>query len=375
MTEAPSNDLAETARPAPGVSVADDRPVALSWQATGRFLLLVGGIFLLEFALLTGAAVVVNPYSQFPTDTFEPLVPNQFRAKVELYEALDEPAQTVVFGSSRGQKVLPTVLEENGFGRSFNFAVGGAEIVDERAIYDYIVAEHGAPENIVIALDMYQLRRGISPSLILQGVPQLAAQTEAQVDAFDYAEMAAYQALRWQHLEDLGTVFWFTATGYPEGKIKFLEDGSPRLLQFRHEAGEELGGLSEDVILASFAHHRPSYLGFEQVSASEAARLDAWIGDAIADGVNVHVFLTPIYPEFLEWAKSDTRLGALHPQIRGALEGACRDGLHVYDFVDVTSFDGDPDDFNDAVHGGGGNLQRIVEELASGERDLCAAST
>ena len=95
----------------------------------------------------------VNPYGQYSSNCFEPIVQDSRCEKVELFERLEAAPQGLILGSSRALKFEPEYLQTRTSQTFFNFAVN-----------------HGRPEDFLATVRYYRDRFGFCPKTVLIGV-------------------------------------------------------------------------------------------------------------------------------------------------------------------------------------------------------------
>ena len=81
---------------------------------------------------------VVDPYGTLGTGLFPTVTPQDSSTKVQLLEALKQPPQVVVLGSSRAMRIEPSYIAQKTGLRSFNAAVRSGTPLDAWAFANFI---------------------------------------------------------------------------------------------------------------------------------------------------------------------------------------------------------------------------------------------
>ncbi len=326
-----------------------------------QYILIVAASGMLWGTLLMGAVVWVNPWSEFPTDSFVPLVPNQYAIKDDLWA--DGDWETVVVGSSRSQNLLPIALEDHGFGPSFNYAVGGAELTDMAAIANSI-RERDAPSTLIVGLDSWQLRVGPSTSLRISNVAALAPYVEDGPTVLDYAQVAAANAITRTHYRDMAKAVALEIRGHGAPGISFdSQGGLPDAAQAYME-GKPLPG-DEDYVQALLPGEFLRHATIDRADPNASRHLRTLMEAA----PTVHIYLSPMHPD-LQAALDGSGHNALIDATLAWLVGHCRASLHVHDLRTVP--DWDVTEFRDPTHVKGLTGGAIAAALADPDADLCS---
>ncbi len=323
-----------------------------------------------------GAVVAINPWSEFPGQALEPLVPNQYETKTTLWQARDPLPQTLLLGSSRGQGYHPVMMAAAGFPNGFNYAVGGAELDDELAILRYTLdsAQGANLSHLILALDLFQLRLGPSSSLRLHNVPELDARHDEPAQFTDYLSVALYDAVTPTYHRDMLRSVVLTVKGHPESGIAFDPDGGPVAERIAWDEGTFQTGNPRKVsdLLPS---HVEYFRYFRNLDPDGRARLADILDTATGANLSVTVLLTPMHPDLLTRLHQVTPRERLHAETIGLLDQACTryPGLRVVDATDVVALGGAPEDFDDSVHVVGKTNLLLLQAAADPAMDRCAS--
>ncbi len=343
----------------------------IPWDRLGRFLRVLAIVFVLEGTLLIGLNVVVNPRSDFPFDTFQPLIPNTHQIKLDLYEEyLEEGApDAVILGTSRARRLDPQAIEDAGYGRTFNFAIEAAEIEDELAVWRWLIDQDEAPERVLLLLDLDQLRGGQPLSLRLATNPELKPYTDVRAGFLDYAQWAAFYATKPDYVRDTGTVLWYSLVGFPETRIAYDADGG--LADKDGDPERYVNTTRGQQNLRPFLEqYWKDYLGFQTPAAEKSRLFQQLVGEVRASGAAVDIILGPLQPDYLEVLEARTPFSRLHAATIQGLLQLCGEA-RVFDFTYPETLGIDPNQFVDGVHYQGENVERIIAGLGNSALDLC----
>ncbi len=373
MTDKTSPPIAPARRA--GTADAEDVPFladGIPWQRLGRFLRVLAIVFVLEGALLVSLNVVVNPRSEFPFDTFRPLIPNTHQIKIDLYEEYldtDGPPEAVVLGTSRARRLDPASLEAQ-YGPTFNFAIEAAEIEDELAIWRWLVAQGDAPDRVLLLLDLDQLRGGQAISLRLATNPDLKPYTDVKAGLLDYAQWAAFYAAKPDYVADTFTVLWYTVAGYPASRVAYEADGG--LAAKEPDTDRFINTTRGQQALRPFLEqYWRDYLGYEAPAAHKSRLFHQLLEEIRQEGASIDVILAPIQPDYLDTLRRRTPFDTMHDTtIRGLLQ-LCGD-IRVFDFTYPDILGVDANQFVDGVHYQGDNVGLILAGLQDPSLDLCS---
>ncbi len=337
-----------------------------------RFLLAVGVLLLLEAGLLLGLVMVVNPRGEFPPDLFQPVISTDLADRVARYNALDEAPESIIVGNSRARHYLTDQMTTAGFGPSFNFAVDGGELDDALAIYRYAVATNRTPENLIVALDPFQLRPGKSLSLQLLNDDHLGPYVDQQATTLDYLKWGLFYARQSDYVADALRVLWFTAIGYPEPLALIDERGNFIPLSDWKTIDTPAGQQRLDRFVTEFWR---DYTSLRQPAPASVHQLVELLASARDNGTATYVFIAPYHPDFLGKLNADTPFAVYLEAVRNVLLGLCQHGVHTYDFSDATALGATLNEFTDGVHlRPGDTTQDVLNRLGDPSQELCAGT-
>jgi hypothetical protein len=330
-------------------------------------------VVVLGLGSVAGANYVVDPRSEFQGTAYRPLAPDWPMEKLQRYDALDEPPQALVVGTSRGMALRgPPDVPDN---ESFNLAFPGGEIVAESLVVGHLRGRHGPPGSLVYVLDQFALRPQDetrferSRAYGIVGGPELPWWTTPST---------LLGSLDVPYLLDTARVLRYThVTGFPEPTYYGLDDHG----QYEPAFAEVDGRIANGTVDLEGAVERLNRtllvrLFGQQTAPDEdlAARFTAFVAQAQGSGTRVQVVLPPFEPGTLRWLRTQPGFDPLYQGALQAALDACPAGIEVYDYTDVRTFGGSPVGFMDSHHITALNGRLIQEAMARGDGELCGAA-
>jgi hypothetical protein len=326
------------------------------------FLLATGAI-----ALLYGACVIVlDPRADFGTGLVPPLTLESRRDKMRLFMAHHEesPVQGIVLGSSRCFKFRPDRLGEIYGQRFFNFSVGGAMAEDLLAIYRWARLQGARPATLVVGMDPTILydqemsHRAFTSSGILNLALDDQLGTMAYVSLFAGAFATDYAAdiLR-------SGLLMLRSSRQKDPALVFEADGFTR--EPRYDEARRAGTFDLEEAVGACMDEAVRTFTMNSLSEKRYGHIETLVKEATADGARVKILLTTNYAPAVDVRmRKGTPYSRLHEELRGRLQDlAVRYDTELYDFSDLESYGGSPEDWSDCSHIGEQNAEKILEEL------------
>ncbi len=335
-----------------------------------RFARTVIVLALLEMTVIVGANVIINPRADFPGQRFEPVIPDFPLGKIQAYDKLDEPVDTLILGSSRALTMDPDHAEAAGWPRAFNFAFpsGGFELA--HLAIQYVDRHQERPAVILQSLDAMDLAiPDVDAQHATSALPILAGEGIAP-SAYAHA---ALTSLSPKYLRDSASVLYFTyVAGYPEKRIELEPDGLGRFARMERALAE--GREDRDAVVA--AHYERSvsdlYSHLNQLRPDKQAALRAYVEDVTATS-ELHFFMGVIHPDIMARLDNDHPFWRdAHEEILADLIPFCGPRLHLHDLTDPARSGVVEEDFVDAWHITAEATGKVVRAMAAGEYDRCA---
>lgn len=324
------------------------------------------GVLLLQAIGLAAFNLVMDPRAEFPTDLFPPLVSDARELKVREFALLDEKPDTIVLGSSRAMTVSPRVLEEAGYGPTYNFAVDSGKVRDGLRIYETAHALGAPPARLVVLADDWSFRSAHQPRW-----PN--ADTLAAGDAVGLTKKLAL-SLRSDYVEDSWRSLRLQREGFPAREMAFQKDGSVVWEQADQDIAR--GTYDREGALRRLT----SYTAWVYRNASdnppvgpEPAYLDAFhelMRAAQENGTRVDLVLPPMTAEATARVDVPEAYRTSLAMTRDVLLAACAPSVRVVDLTDPTSYGATDEDFLDGFHPTRAGGERLARAIAT-QPDLC----
>ncbi|MGB0653184.1 MAG: hypothetical protein ACPGQL_08280 [Thermoplasmatota archaeon] len=363
-------------RGAAGVPEADHldmdgfRMVATDPRRLKRFLGALALTLLVSSGCLLGAVVAIDPWDQFGQDTFEPLVPNQPRQKLDLYLALDEPPETVLIGASNVRQYQPADAAEVGWGETFNFAAGALSLEEQLALYRFLVDHDLQPDRMVFGVDLIALRPGQATNLRFLTDPLVQPYTDTDFGWFDYVFWSTQYAINQAYIRDMARVLYYSAVGYPDPINTYAPDGgfiyhpdrAPPLVDTPE--GRAVLDRHIDTAVGTYAR-------LTEPARQPAKDLRDLVTMAAAEG-EVVLFLPPYHPDYRAALQKAGGYDEWRANSLALFQAFCAPGVRVVDASYLEDYGGDPSLFSDGVHVQQGLPRTIMEYVAVDGPDLCA---
>ncbi|MCA9169885.1 MAG: hypothetical protein KDB23_19555 [Planctomycetales bacterium] len=321
--------------------------------------------------LLAGCAMVaslnfiVNPYAQYPTHWFEPVVQRSRAEKVRMLTALPRPPAGLILGSSRVLKIEPDYLQQLTGRTFFNAGTNYGRVEDIVAFVRLYEAKFGqSPQTLVVGLDL----AGFSPAAKVD--PRLLNEPVLVAQVPEVKRLPGYRQ-RWQEL-----LSWSQTTNAARCLLKSFKSAAPSppsesyradgLLQYHErEAAIAAGSYDFPAALDYNKHEYVALLGqMEDLSAERLLMWNELAQQCHKNRVQLLVFLTPSHPDLARELSVKTRNDELRRRLADELQH-CGDayGYHFVDLSDISSFDGDASQFVDGVHPLESNTRRMMNRL------------
>ncbi len=330
-----------------------------------RFVITVSSLAAAAFAVLASINFCVNPYAQYPTDWFEPMVQTMRAEKVEMLKRRQTAPEGLIVGSSRVLKFEPDFAEQV-MGQGFlNAGVN-----------------HGKPEDYLAMLRLYRKRFGCMPKTLVVGLDVSAFNESLPVDArlLNHSELARQipdvipladrfhrvrELLSWQQtMASARSVKRSLSGSESEPEIQSCrEDG----LIVYHQREAEIGQGTYDFDSAmayTKREYKHLFVGYDRLSSARLEWFWETVGMCQAEGTRVIVLLTPLHPDLYEYLADGTTFLDRYQELRQLLEreGSER-GFEFVDFTDIRAFGGEKERFVDGVHPLEANTRRMICRL------------
>ncbi|MFC1758458.1 hypothetical protein ACFL2H_06785 [Planctomycetota bacterium] len=317
-------------------------------------------------ALVATMNFVVDPYAQYASDVFEPLVQTSRAQKVQLLADMQPLPEGLVLGSSRVMKIEPDVLQRS-IGFTFlNVGVNHAKPEDHLAILRHYRSKHGRmPKCVVLGLDVNSFSDRNQTDARLLSNSDLLPHVSDSVPLSDRFQ-------RWRELFGWQqTKMSITSICHPasEERRTPLESFRPDGLLVYHQREQEIADGTYDFQSAldyTKREYKQLLFDFDRLSKRRCGLFEALAEECRQANCRLFVFLTPMHPELRSYIASSTTYKLRKDELRDFLLFQAKSrGFAFVDLSDVSQFDGDPQLFVDGVHPLEPNTRKMIQRFVS----------
>ena len=280
-------------------------PIADEPRGAARGFVVLSLVVAVGLICAVGAVnAVVDPYATLGTNVVAPAVWTDRGEKVGLYEALDEPPEIVILGSSRAMKIEPAYLRRLTGRTAFNFAVSDGKAPDAFAVASFAHDRAaGARQDFLWLMDLETFsENAVDPRLLSTGELAQYLPTGARLKgrAEDVAWLLSWETLReslrsLRHEVESRDV---TATEGAERKApkpEFAADGFRRW--DAHDRRAEKGRSFKDALPASVKVYEGTYgESFDGLSPLAKEYVERTLASANEWGARPVIALSPMHP-------------------------------------------------------------------------------
>ncbi len=308
---------------------------------------------------LASLNILVDPTAVFGSSVFPPLVWTARQTKLKLFQELPGSPHTLVLGSSRAMKLPTDAVAQHFGGPVFNFAVASARAEDYHGIYDYVRRQGGAPEVVLIGVDVEAFHDAIPPDDRLVAVPEFRMTLP-----FRYRVVSRLKSLaRTTSISTLWLSFKAVFGDRTEPTSEFDSDGFLTYLKWEREIAEGTHDLDRE-IEGSIGEYLGRYSGFTGLSEWRVRELRETVRKATEDGASVVLYITPLHPDVLSVLNEKRDYSRLRTDVEAILEQlAEQESVCAFDAGDISTFDGNPGLFYDGAHPREENNRLLLKAL------------
>ncbi len=309
---------------------------------------------------------IVDPYAQYASDVFEPLVQTSRAQKVQLLADMTPTPDGLVLGSSRVMKLEPDVLEHLTGCRFLNAGMNHAKSEDHLAMLRHYRSKKGTmPRWVVLGLDVNSFSDQNQTDARLLSNSDLLPHVSSSVPLSDRFQ-------RWRELFSWQqTKMSLTSIRHPK-----KDESEPALESFRedgllvyHQREQEIAEGNYDFQGAldyTKREYKQLLHDFDRLSERRCELFSTLAQECRQADCRLVVFLTPMHPELHAYVSDSTTYEARKRELKEFLTGqADREGFTLVDLSDITRFDGDPALFVDGVHPLEPNTRKMIQRLVS----------
>jgi hypothetical protein len=338
----------------------------LEQSSSGRRFLAFFGTALLLLALahcLTYTAVDPNRFffgSPFPQSTS-----STRRDKLNLFVAYNavRPVTGLILGSSRSMKLAPEHADRLTGLRFFNAGVFDSRPDDYLGMYRVLKDLHAAPRQVLIGIDAESLSATETPgdvelrgnyslmSHLGQKLPRPAHYGKLYLDSFKTLTLTRVAESVRLAIRPAEPVNFFHADGlWTSPKVeRQVREGT---YDYRAE------------LQASIPQIVAIYGSFHAISGDHVDCLESLLREASNDGARLVVWITPLHPELRSRLNQKPEAAAMERNSRAVIQQiAERYRARFFDFSEPLAYGPDLATWDDAVHYGQKDAQRILDHL------------
>lgn len=335
------------------------------WRATAprRFCGSFATVFVLGVAALAALNWAVDPYAQYGTGWFPPVVHTSRAEKLELLDACGPP-EALLLGSSRVMKFEPAYVQARTGLRCFNASV-----------------YYGRCEDFLALLRASHTRFGVWPRLVIVGLDVDAFVERPGPDArllrndrlrSEIPELLPWGA-RWGAVRELWS--WDQTKqslaslrrGAEIARQQANEESfAPDGLIAYHRRERELAAGTYDLagpLAYTQREYRRLYAGYQRL---DPMRVRAWrelTELCRREGIELAAMLTTWHPEMASLQSEVAEFAARRDDVIALVRETLGPNDVFVDFTDAATYDGDPAEFVDGVHPLEANTRRMLDVL------------
>lgn len=334
-------------------------------MSSQKFVVTVLSLCALAFVGVAGLNFCINPYAQYPTELFEPLVQTSRAQKAELLTSQPTIPDGLIVGSSRVLKYEPDYLNLRLGQTFFNAGVNYGKSEDHLAFVRLFKHQFGQfPKTLVVGLDVHGFNDNLSTDARLLNNRQLAAEVPEAIPFADRFQ-SVKDLLSWQQtMSSLRSMKRLRSVEGDESPSEsFQKDG----VIVYHEREQQIADGEYDFPSALDYNKREYKQLFSRYDKLSQKRLDLFLQTVKTcqdAGSKVVVFLTPMHPELTEYlAGSTTYLDRRKELIQFANDKSRTQGFVFHDLTEIETFGGSADFFVDGIHPLETNTRRAINRL------------
>lgn len=317
--------------------------------------------------LVAGLNFAVNPWGLYPTRLVRSYITNDHTPKRRLLRRLKPPARQLVLGSSRVMRFEPAYLEARTGLPTFNMSVSGCRPLDALVLYRYSTEVARAPiRRVIYGIDTNALHQEDIRYRQLRADSELRTLLPRRTGAGMAADEIP-MLFGWQQSGD-ALVTLSLALGLKRAKKKtsvFARDGLVKRNYLDTARAKPGWSLEEEIReAAEEGRHEARMPEQNPVHWQDLREL---LERLRRDRVEAVLFVTTQAPGMRKywaatgWLEKDRRA-------RSELRAVARDyGARLADFTELGSFDGEPEEFYDAVHPTITNTRKMIGALFPAE--------
>ncbi len=318
---------------------------------------------------VTGIAstnTIVNPYAQYASHFFQPVVQTSRASKLVLFDACCDvtPPDVLILGSSRVQKFEPRYVEQLTGLRCFNAGVNYGSTEDFLAWFrHYWTKTKRAPKLLLLGIDVAGFSDAARADPRLLGCRPLAHELNDVLNIRDrlqpYRELLDLSQTR----QSLRSLILHLRDRVPQPEERYCDDG---LLVYDRRERELAEGTYdfEGPLNYTIDEYRHKFCNFGSVSNQQLEVLNKLFQQCEEAGTNVIAFYTTNHPRQLAALRVDAEYDRYSALVDARLRPTC-DRYHVrlVDLAEINQYGGDSAEFVDGIHPLESNTRRMLDVI------------
>lgn len=338
-----------------------------------RFCFTFAGTCAVAFAGIGGFNYAVDPYAQYGTGWFEPVVQTSRHEKTRLLAEQRRVPEGLILGSSRVMKLEPEHVQRLTGRRFFNAGVNYGRPEDFLALLRWYRDTFDRwPRDVILGLDVaaFVSHPGIDARLV--GHEELARQIPEAIRPTDRAQPWK-ELLSWQQTKNSARAVLRQVRGDREAELieSFRDDG----LRIYNQREQQIRAGTYD-FHAALEYNQQEYIrlfrDYEHLDSHRCRLFARLVRICLDNDVQLHVFLTPLHPDLEQHlVQHSETYAARKADVRLFLQLALTPRqIRWVDFTEIDSFAGEPQQFVDGIHPLEPNTRKMLDRLLAGSKGL-----
>ena len=323
-------------------------------------------VLILTLILVGVLNLLIDPFEMYGTGLIEPLRPNNYREKLDLFMAYQRQPGALILGNSRVEALNPETVEDITSLNCFNFGLPAACTDSVLASMKIAVEENQSPvELVIIGVEplFFDPAGWITPKARL--VPEFS-KYYSDSQAFKTIYEKSIRLIEIEQLMSSLRVLGRTIGNIQELPVEsYRSDGMATYPQFDMEI--EAGTFDLEAVLDERVPHYPEgAFGLSDFTELSVSRLVLWeelINLCVERDIQIYAFMAPSHPRLLKLLQELDAMW-IFQETSDFVERTVTDAGGVYrDYTNLESFEGNPDWFYDEVHMWTSNADLLLENL------------
>lgn len=308
---------------------------------------------------------IVDPFGQYDSGWFVPIVQDSRAEKLELIETIDEAPQGLILGSSRVLKFEPTYLESKTNLKFFNAGVNHGRPSDYVAWTRWYEQRWGRyPQVVIIGVDTATFHDVVPIDGRITGEPKLASLVPELVSTNEHCQLMTELIGFKQTKASLLALKSHICGTSDRTKVDFFDRDGRIVYQHREKELESGTYDFANALEYNRGEFKAVYGSFLHLSTREMTILAKLVRTFRDNGAQVYLFNTPFHPELRKSLEALPRFEEREREAKLFLEILSeRTGSIAMDLSHVESFDGDASMFVDGIHPLELNTRKMIDRL------------